>query len=908
MGVAIGLAGVLVVGCSHSDGPSGAPREIGQSKSSLIWPEFDPLTAPAPVNYMQFGAFVDVDGDLAITGAPTGGNVAGQGSSAEARPGQAFVFARHRRIPPLADTWSLEATLVPLLPTPLPAGTDYRTDWSEFGSAVAIDGNLAVVGADGTPDGTFIGAAYVFERTASPPPGTSPTWVLRQRLRPTNPSPTCLGQARGGIRYGRSVGISGDRIVVCSAKTDVPRPRIDYPTAYPAGCPTDPADPFNAVTLTAFNDTGTAWVYERQPSGVWFQVAELEASDRNAGDQFGINCRISGDYIVVGAFQADQTVLPDGGASFKNNSGAAYVFERQGGDSGPVRWVEKQKLVARDAAALDNFGVSVSIDGTTIAVAAKGADASPAALDTGAAYVFDRQPSGTWTETQKLAASDAVAADSFGNNVAISGGHLIVGAGAVDGPDVDPATQAPIVSEGAAYFFTRTSGGTWVEERKVHPNPPVASSGFGLQVNIDGALGIVASGFYSRDLQGPQQGAAFLFGGVDATAGAQPCTEDQYCGSGHCEDRDSSGVGLCCDRACGVCESCLSSKRTGLPDGQCGPVAAETDPDNECVDPTCTAGVQTGNECDGKGACVTADIDCITYACSTVGDRCNLTCKADADCAPDSFCDTTVHQCFGNRANGTACIADTQCKTRNCVDGVCCNSTCPGQCEACDVPTHPGTCTAVADAPHGTKRKQCTDNQDACAGTCDGQHRPSCTYPGGTTNCKTSTCAANDSEQPYVCDGTGTCVEGAPIACGGNFACIDTGCKTGCASEADCTAGFVCSGGKCIPNNGTCSKDKTQVLDAVGVFQKDCSPYFCVSGQCAASCAQTTECQTGFVCDRAAKTCKQVAPPPPSDPVGCFCRMAPPRAGGARGAAWSVASLALVLGLRRRSRSRATAG
>jgi len=153
-----------------------------------------------------------------------------------------------------------------------------------------------------------------------------------------------------------------------------------------------------------------------------------------------------------------------------------------------------------------------------------------------------------------------------------------------------------------------------------------------------------------------------------------------------------------------------------------------------------------------------------------------------------------------------------------------------------------------------------------------------------------------------VCDGAGTCVEGAPIACG-NFACVGAGCKTDCASGSDCAAGFICSEGTCIPESGTCSKDKTRVLDAIGVFVKDCSPYFCVSGICAASCAQTAECQAGFVCDRAAKTCKKVAPPPPSDPVGCFCRMATPRRSETPAGALGLVALGLALGLRRRARA-----
>jgi uncharacterized repeat protein (TIGR01451 family)/uncharacterized repeat protein (TIGR02543 family)/uncharacterized protein (TIGR03382 family) len=49
------------------------------------------------------------------------------------------------------------------------------------------------------------------------------------------------------------------------------------------------------------------------------------------------------------------------------------------------------------------------------------------------------------------------------------------------------------------------------------------------------------------------------------------------------------------------------------------------------------------------------------------------------------------------------CDSDAQCGSGLCVDGVCCNAVCPGQCEACDVPGHVGVCSPVAGPPHGNR-------------------------------------------------------------------------------------------------------------------------------------------------------------------------------------------------------------
>jgi len=98
---------------------------------------------------------------------------------------------------------------------------------------------------------------------------------------------------------------------------------------------------------------------------------------------------------------------------------------------------------------------------------------------------------------------------------------------------------------------------------------------------------------------------------------------------------------------------------------------------------------------------------------------------------------------------GTSCRSDRQCPTGSCVDNVCCNETCGGQCEACDVEISPGVCTLVSGPPHGD-RAQCRSDGSICGGVCDGVEGRSCAYPQRGTRCRIG-------RHRGFCDGAGTC-------------------------------------------------------------------------------------------------------------------------------------------------------
>jgi hypothetical protein len=151
--------------------------------------------------------------------------------------------------------------------------------------------------------------------------------------------------------------------------------------------------------------------------GVWSQQQKLTASDGAANDDFGVSVSINGDTAIVGARAHDTAA--------GLNSGSAYVFTRSAGV-----WTQQQKLTASDGAAIDLFGSSVAISSNTAIVGARADDtACPGNpnCNSGSAYLFIRAGA-TWTQQQKLTASDGAAQDFFGSSVTISGDAAIIGA------------------------------------------------------------------------------------------------------------------------------------------------------------------------------------------------------------------------------------------------------------------------------------------------------------------------------------------------------------------------------------------------------------------------------------------------------------------------------------------------
>jgi hypothetical protein len=310
-------------------------------------------------------------------------------------------------------------------------------DW--FGCSVSVSGDYAIVGAYLDDDnGISSGSAYIFLRS-----GTS--WSQQQKL-------LALDGAASDY-FGSSVSISGDLAIVGAYGDD---DKGSY--------------------------SGSAYIFLRSGTS-WSQQAKLTASDGNAGDRFGNSVSISGDYAIVGAYGDDVN---------GTDSGSAYIFLRSG-----TSWSEQQKLTAPDGNAYDWFGWSVSISGDYAIVGAHYDDDNGA--DSGSAYIFKRNGT-TWSQQDKLTASDSAAGDRFGWSVSISGDYAIVGAYLDDDKGI---------SSGSAYILKR-DGTSWSEEAKLTASDGAGSDYFGYSVSIGN--GYIIAGAYLDDDKGTNSGSAYMFG------------------------------------------------------------------------------------------------------------------------------------------------------------------------------------------------------------------------------------------------------------------------------------------------------------------------------------------------------------------------------------------------------------
>jgi hypothetical protein len=310
--------------------------------------------------------------------------------------------------------------------------------WDEFGSSVSISGDYAIVGAYYDDDkGNNSGSAYIFKWD-----GTA--WVQQQKL--------TASDGAGYDWFGRSVSISSDYAIVGAHKDD-----------------------------DKGIDSGSAYIFKRDGES-WSQQAKLLASDGAAGDWFGRSVSISGDYAIVGSYKDDDKGI---------DSGSAYIFKRD-----ETAWVQQQKLTDSDGDAYDSFGYSVSISGDLAIVGAYGDDDK--GYNSGSAYIFKRDGT-SWSQQQKLTASDGAAYDCFGYSVSTSGDYAIVGVVWDDDKGDD---------SGSAYIF-KWDGTAWVEQQKLTASDGATSDYFGWSVSISGDLAIVGA-IYNDD-KGSNSGSAYIF-------------------------------------------------------------------------------------------------------------------------------------------------------------------------------------------------------------------------------------------------------------------------------------------------------------------------------------------------------------------------------------------------------------
>jgi hypothetical protein len=339
------------------------------SHSGTVWTQQAYLKASNTDAFDSFGSTVAVSSDTVVVGASNeASNATGvngsQANNSASGSGASYIFTRN------GSTWTQQAYL-----KASNTGTDDR-----FGCSVAVSDNTVVVGAfDEDSDVIGVngngldnsasnsGAVYVFTRSGT-------TWSQQAFLKASNTG--------GSDQFGFSVAVSGDTVVVGANKEGSSATGVDG----------------NQVSNSAFG-SGAAYVFSRSGT-TWTQQAYLKASNTGANDLFGWSVAVSGEIVVVGAYNEASNATGINGNQADNsapNSGAAYVFSRSG-----ATWMQQAYLKASNSSSNDLFGVSVAVSGNTVISGSYGEDSNAtevngnqsddSAGNAGAAYIFFLAP------------------------------------------------------------------------------------------------------------------------------------------------------------------------------------------------------------------------------------------------------------------------------------------------------------------------------------------------------------------------------------------------------------------------------------------------------------------------------------------------------------------------------------
>jgi len=302
----------------------------------------------------RFGRPVALSGDTLAVGAHredsngTSVNSNTEGDNSAPDSGAVYVFAR------TGGDWSQQAYIK--------ASNAESGDW--FGFSVALSGDTLAAGAyreDSSGSGvnsvteadnseSISGAVYVFARSGS-------QWSQQAYVKAHNTDTDDW--------FGVSVALSADTLAVGAHREDSSGSGVNSNTGLDESAP----------------ESGAVYVFTRT-ADVWSQQAYIKASNTDGDDRFGRSLALWGDTLAVGAHLEDSNGTGvNGNAEFDNSSpdsGAAYVFTRQGGV-----WSQQAYLKASNTGSDDRFGRSMALSGDTLAVGAQQEDSSGSGVNGG---------------------------------------------------------------------------------------------------------------------------------------------------------------------------------------------------------------------------------------------------------------------------------------------------------------------------------------------------------------------------------------------------------------------------------------------------------------------------------------------------------------------------------------------
>lgn len=220
-------------------------------------------------------------------------------------------------------------------------------------------------------------------------------------------------------------------------------------------------------------------------------AGELELKYKATGAISALTDRMGQNNEYGRSIAIDGDIAVVGLPGLKDEAGAIDVFSRS--RSG---WVFEKRLVPATRGAGHRFGEEVAISGGTIAVGAPGHGA-------GVVSMFEFRAS-SWVRTATVSASGQSNKAAFGTSLSLSGNQLAVGApfAVRDGSPV-----------GEVVIYERQRATAWTETTRVSATEPKSNDQFGASVHLSQAQLVV--GAPKEDTRGNASGAAYIF---EATA------------------------------------------------------------------------------------------------------------------------------------------------------------------------------------------------------------------------------------------------------------------------------------------------------------------------------------------------------------------------------------------------------
>jgi len=254
--------------------------------------------------------------------------------------------------------------IIELLPT---IDTSYG---DRFGLDVAIQGNIAVVGAaEDDDDARSSGQVYIYYKDL----GGTDNWGLHKELNP--------GSLEELDLFGYKVDIDNDVIAVSATGDDdagvefgavylfgkdVGGPdnwglikKLTVPTSRNLGTYIDlSGDELIASSFENTSRKGEAYIFERNEGGTdnWGLQVRIQPAEI-ANNEFFITVTIDNGTAAVGAYRRSE---------LGSSAGMVYVFDKNLG--GPANWGQVKKFAGSVTSGGENFGLSISLDNDVLAV------------------------------------------------------------------------------------------------------------------------------------------------------------------------------------------------------------------------------------------------------------------------------------------------------------------------------------------------------------------------------------------------------------------------------------------------------------------------------------------------------------------------------------------------------------